>query len=78
MAIGLLAYATLAYTPSESWLKTCVNHALGIAPEFDAQACANALWALALMGDLPAKLWVALMDPFQKACSDQKGQPSLL
>ena len=74
VAIGLLAFATLAYTPSEAWLTKCVNHALGISDDFDAQAVANTVWALALMGHLPTKLWVELLGPFQKACNDLKGE----
>ena len=73
LAIALLAYATLAHKPSKDWLKACVDHAMSIVENFDAQAVANAVWALGFMDYLPAHLWSALMEPFEAACQGLNG-----
>lgn len=74
LAIALLAYATLAHKPAPDWLKACVEHALSIVPDFDAQAVANAVWALGFMDYMPPQLWTALMKPFEAACQGLNGQ----
>ena len=74
LAIALLAYATLAHKPSTEWLKSCVDHALSIVSDFDAQAVANAVWALSFMDYLPPLLWCSLMEPFEAACKGLNGR----
>lgn len=74
LAIALLAFATLAYAPPDDWLAACVDHGMSIVDDFDAQAVANAVWALALMDHLPACFWSALMKPFEAACKGLKGK----
>lgn len=64
LAIALLAYATLGHKPSTEWLKACVEHAMSILSDFDAQAVANTLWGLGFMDYLPPALWTSLMKPF--------------
>lgn len=77
LAIALLAYATLAYTPSSEWLRACAEHALSIVSEFDAQAVANAVWALGFMSYVPSNLWSALMEPFEAACNGLNGESAI-
>ena len=78
LAIVLLAYATLAQKPAKEWLQSCVEHAMTIISDFDAQAVANTLWALGIMDFIPAQLWTALIEPFKAAYLGQMGKPFLL
>ena len=77
LAIALLAFATLAYTPPSDWLAACVDHGMSIVDDFDAQAVANAVWALGLLDHLPAYFWSALMKPFEAALKGLKGKHAL-
>ena len=78
LAIVLLAYATLAQKPAKEWLQSCVEHAMTIISDFDAQAVANTLWALGIMDFIPAQLWTALIEPFKAAYLGHVGNNFLL
>lgn len=71
----LLAYATLAQPPPPEWLDACVEHAMGAVDGFDAQAVANAVWALALLDRLQPDTWNALLRRFEEAPDGRKSAP---
>jgi hypothetical protein len=73
LEIALLACATLAHKPPQQWLVACVEHAMTIVADFDAQAVANIMWSLTFLGYLPSHLWSALMKPFGDALLGIKG-----
>ena len=64
LALCLLGFATLDHNPGESVLAAVQQRVGAYATQFDTQAVANCLWALALLHALPPPTWNALITAF--------------
>ena len=62
---SLLAFASMACKPSGACLVALVAQAETLASTFNSQQCANTLWALAVLNQIPVKLFKTLLDRLQ-------------
>ena len=75
LALCLLAFATLDHSPGPDVLAAVQQRVLDYAVQFDTQAIANCLWALALLQALPQATWNALVGAFVTLLSPQQSLP---
>lgn len=81
LALCLLAFATLDHNPGEQALTALRARAAACVAQFDTQAIANCLWALALLRELPAVTWNLLVGTFARLLgseSSSAGQHKLM
>ena len=71
----MLAFATLDHSPGPGVLAAVQQRVAASAFQFDTQAIANCLWALALLQALPAATWNALVGAFVTLMAPQQSLP---
>lgn len=75
LALCLLAYATLDHNPGAEVMAAVQQRVVACALQFDTQAIANCLWALALLQALPPATWNALVGAFVAQLDQQQRLP---